>query len=956
MLDLKLPMSYVPADSKAYPLVVQVVNKGGQPRFLSKDVIITLSSSDPTVGYTEPSILLKAGESSTVTTFKSTFIVGSTNLTASASGLTSCTIVVKTVGISGAPTKLVGYILPSKVLAKNGTRALIVVELQDANGFPAHAPEDLTVFLSSSVTSVGIVDPLITIRKNSTFAVAYFYPTNQPSHTEVTVSASGFKSTTIKITTISYNPNKLALYVLPEILPKQSKGSVIVQIQDSKGRPIVATADIKVTLASSNTSIAAFNTNILIINKGESYGRAELTTGNFSASTAVYAAAHGYESANATVSVSETLDAKGGALKLFAVPTILADGQMHSVLAVVMLDDNSTSLVRPPNPIRIYFSSSNTRVGEVTELVFSSKEYAYANFRSLTIGDTTITALADDFNASKITVSVVEQPKLNLSLCICPPIIPVNSPYEPIIVVQAQNEYGEPILASADVEVHLYLSNTKVGRVEGSVYINQSEYYGLSSYHISSELGNATITATASNFASATANIAIFRAGASKISLNIEPSTVIADIATLQNIFVTLQDMYGYPAKAPYDTHIVLSSSNSEIGSLPASLTIPKNETFAYTSFHKSGKEGTTQITAHSKGLQSSAKTLSSILLEQEATISALTTKIYTYDQLTIHITTQFEGQPLSGVDIIWSPSEHLLEASPKSDAQGVANAVFTSSVEGEYTIKAILSKPGFNAAEASLSILVKPRQLSIATKAPLEVRTFEEVNILVKVTEDGKPIEGALVTLKPSQGNIVTRGSYTDVNGTIQAAFRCDEPPKAAIYYTVKKAGYTVSNGSLTFNIKPQPISVALSTNASVIDAGNILEVAALVTSGDKPIDNATLKWDVMGGLVLNMANYSDKQGIGRLTLKSDEDADAVYISVVAAKKGYSSGMGATTIKILPLPLFQSITTLSFWQKNPFVTPFVAALIVVCVLLVRALKKKSSTTKSEDLDLDAEI
>jgi len=956
MLDLKLPMPYVPADSKTYPLVVQIVNKDGQPRFLTKDIVITLSSSNPTIGYTESTLLLKAGQSSTLTTFTSTFNIGCTNITASASGLASSTITVRTVGVSGAPTKLAAYILPNKVLAKNGTEAMVVVELQDGNGLPARATEDLIISLSSSVTSVGVVDPKIIVRRNSTFAIACFYPTDQPGSTKITVSASGLQSTTLEVETLSYNPNKLILCLLPNILPKQSKGMVIVQIQDSRGRPITATSDIKVILTSSNTSIAALETNFLTIQKGMNYGKAYLTTGNLSASAIIYAAAQGYVSAEATIQVMETEIAKSGTLQIFSVPTLLADGRQHTIVSAIMMNSNLTSLVRPPYPLKIYFSSSNTRVGEVSEEVRTSKEYAYAEFTSLTAGCTTISALADNFNAAQTTITVVEEPRFKLDLCIRPSLVPIDSPCKPFIVVEVQNEYGEPLPAPADIEAHLFSSNTRVGTAEASVFINQSQYYTVAFFHIASDLGNTTITATASNFASATAEIATFKVGASKIYLSIEPSVVIADNSISQNIFVMLQDMYGYPTNAQRDTHIFLTSSNIEIGSLPSSLIIPKDETFTLTYFKKSDKEGVTQITAHSEGLQSSVKTLSSVLLEPNVKISASSTKAYTYDHVNIYINVQFEGQPIGGAEVTWFTTATLLDASRFSNVEGVAKATFATPKEGEYSVKAQISKAGFKAAEAELQLSIKPRSLSVEVKAPPEVRTFEEADVLIKVTEEGRPIKGASVTLKPSQGNIIVRSDQSDSDGEVKSVFQANESSKVTIYYSVKKTGYVTYNGSFIINVKPRPLSITLSTNASAFDADDILEFRALVSSENKTVENANLSWNIVGGVVLKKTDVTDKNGIGRLILKSDGEATTVYINVVASKKGYSSALASTSIEVLPLPLYQSITTLSFWQKNPLLlTSLVAASIIIGIFLFKFLKKRSAT-KPEDLELATEI
>ncbi len=74
--------------------------------------------------------------------------------------------------------------------------------------------------------------------------------------------------------------------------------------------------------------------------------------------------------------------------------------------------------------------------------------------------------------------------------------------------------------------------------------------------------------------------------------------------------------------------------------------------------------------------------------------------------------------------------------------------------------------------------------------------------------------------------------------------------------------------------------------------------------------------------------------------------------IDVTAAKKGYSSTMASINVEILPLPLYQSIATFSFWQKNPLAASMVAVLAIVCVFLVRMLKKRADATKQDELEL----
>ncbi len=953
-LELNLPMPYVPADGKTYPLILQVVNKEGQPRFLTEDAVIKLSSSNITIGHTEQTILLKAGESSTIIPFKSTFNIGYTNITASASGLLSGATTIRTVGISGAPAKLVLHSLPNKVLAKAGGKAIVVVELRDGNGLPARASEDLIVSLFSSITSVGVTDPTLIIRRNSTFGTAYFYPTNQPGTTEIKAVTSGLESAKAEVTTVAYNPNKLSVYLLPPILPKQSRGAVIVQIQDPYGRPIVAPKDIKVILTSNDTSTAQLDTNILIIPQGMSYGGASITTGNITGEAAIYAAAQAYEGSSSTLSVREAQEAVEGRLLLSSLPQLIPDGRVHTVLSVIMMNDNLTNPVRPPYPTQIHLSSSNTRVGEVSEVVLNENGYVYANFTSYTVGSTAITAVADNFDSSQTAVAVVEQAKFRLNLQVCPSLIPIDLPHKPIVLIEVQNANGEPREAEAEVKIQLYSSNTRVGKVEQLLVIKEGESSGLSFFELSSELGNTTITAAAPNFIAASATAATFRAGPSNIYLSIEPSIVIADGSTTQNIFITLQDMFGYPARAPADIKLTLSTSNEAIGTLQTSLTMPKHSTWISTYFTKSSTQGSTQIIAHAEGLQPSAKTLSTILLNLDVNLYASTTKVYTYERVSIYSSIQFEGRPISGAEIKWSTVANLLNAASKSDIEGLAKATFTSPIEGEYVVKVTVAKAGFKPVESSVKVSVKPRPLYVEVKAPPEIRTFEEVEISIKVVDDGRPVEGAKVNIKPSQGSLVMVNDITNVQGVSKAVYKCNEPSKVALNFVINKTGYIIYNGSTIINVKPQPLTIALRANASAIGVNNALEVKASVISGDRAVEGASLNWNVVGGTILAKSDVTDTQGVGTLILKSEE-ADTLTIDVSAAKKGYTSALTSINVKILPLPFYQSMATLAFWQKNPLVTSMVAALAIVCFFLFRAVRRKAATNKDE-LEFTGEI
>jgi hypothetical protein len=87
-----------------------------------------------------------------------------------------------------------------------------------------------------------------------------------------------------------------------------------------------------------------------------------------------------------------------------------------------------------------------------------------------------------------------------------------------------------------------------------------------------------------------------------KLGLMAAPTSVLADNSTYHCIYVQLQDVSGQPVRALQDTTISLSSSQTNIGIVDSSITIPKGETYASADFSTTFSPGTTTISATATG------------------------------------------------------------------------------------------------------------------------------------------------------------------------------------------------------------------------------------------------------------------------------------------------------------------------------------------------------------------
>ena len=87
----------------------------------------------------------------------------------------------KTIGV--VPSKLTVYLSPAVIPNDTGTHYVVFVQLQDAAGNPGFAPADgVGVSLSSSNTTVGTVNPAVTIAAGTHFVRTWFKSTTTIFH------------------------------------------------------------------------------------------------------------------------------------------------------------------------------------------------------------------------------------------------------------------------------------------------------------------------------------------------------------------------------------------------------------------------------------------------------------------------------------------------------------------------------------------------------------------------------------------------------------------------------------------------------------------------------------------------------------------------------------------------------------------------------------------------------
>ncbi len=444
-------------------------------------------------------------------------------------------------------------------------------------------------------------------------------------------------------------------------------------------------------------------------------------------------------------------------LKIYAGPTsVLADNRTYSILVVQLLDGKGVPL-RAPQDVGVRLSSSLTSVGNVDSTVTITKgeTCTSANFyATYTPGSTTITAAASGYTTVQTTVKTVGPIPSALAVYIYPPVLPADDNHYGAVVVQLQDSSGSPAKAPNEgVTVTLSSSNTTATTVDPDLRIEAGKTYGIVNVQPNAA-GSAVITATSSGYTSgqATLTAQVVEGAAVKLKVYLAPLKVPADGNTYRQVAVQLQDAKGKLATFPTDTTVTLSSSNTAVGTVEETITIPAGKTYALARFTTTYQSGSTSITATATNCTPNQATLNSV--------GPIPSKLAVY---ALPSTLPADGATCDAIQVQLQDSK----GTPAKDPVGDILVYLSSSVPEVGTVNSALTIPfgetqaagAFTSTNAASATTITA-QTSGYTSGQAKITTYliDSVFLGVSVNADSTLVESA---------NQTTLRAYVTYNGT---------------------------------------------------------------------------------------------------------------------------------------------------------------------------------------------
>jgi hypothetical protein len=201
VLTLQFAPPNLLTDGGTYPaVIVGLMNSAtSQPADSPVNLWVNLTSSAASAGSIPSTVEIKAGTSYQRVNFKTSGLLGTDEIVATAPGFVSAKA--KLSLVSSAATGLGLYAAPIFVLAGAQTYSdIIAVQLQDSNGAPAKTYSNITVELSSQNLATGKVSSSVVIRNGTTFSLVNLTTTSMPGQINIDAVASGLVSTSVNLT------------------------------------------------------------------------------------------------------------------------------------------------------------------------------------------------------------------------------------------------------------------------------------------------------------------------------------------------------------------------------------------------------------------------------------------------------------------------------------------------------------------------------------------------------------------------------------------------------------------------------------------------------------------------------------------------------------------------------------------------------------------------------------
>ncbi|WP_434777457.1 invasin domain 3-containing protein [Neisseria sp. Ec49-e6-T10] len=742
---------------------------------------------------------------------------------------------------------------PSSIVADGTTEATVTITLSDANGNPVSGEASkLVISLSGSLGTLGNItdvgNGVYTAKLTSTTAgsetVGFSYDgTVATGKTAPITYTAGDVDLGHGNTTINVSPSSI-------VADGTTEATVTITLSDANGNPVSGEASkLAISLSGSLGSLSS------ITDVGNGVYTAKLTSTTAGSETVGFSY-DGTVATGKTAPITYTagdVDLGHGNTTLNVSPSsIVADGTTEATVTITLSDANGNPVSGEAAKLAISLSGSLGTLGNITE---AGNGVYTAKLTSTTAGSETVGFSYDGTVATGKTAPItytagdVDLGHASTSIAVNPSSIVADGTTEATVTITLSDANGNPVSGEAS-KLAISLSGS-LGSLSSITDVGNGVY---TAKLTSTTAGSETVgfsydgTVATGKTAPITYTAGDVDLGHGNTTLNVSPSSIVADGTTEATVTITLSDANGNPVSGEAaKLAISLSGSLGTLGNITEAgngvytakltSTTAGSETvgFSYDGTVATGKTASITYTAGDVDLGHAS---TSIAVNPSSIVADGTT------EATVTITlSDANGNPVSGeaAKLAISLSGSLGSLSSITDVgNGVYTAKLTSTTAGSETVgfsydgtvatgktaPITYTAGDVDLGHASTSIAVNPSSIVAdgTTEATVTI-TLSDAN--------GNPVSGEAAKLAISlSGSLGTLGNITDVgNGVYTAKLTSTTAGSETVGFsydgtvaTGKTAPITytagdvdLGHGNTTLNVSPSSIVADGTTEATV-------------------------------------------------------------------------------------------------------------------------------------------
>ncbi|MEM2760369.1 MAG: hypothetical protein QXU32_00275 [Nitrososphaerales archaeon] len=691
---------------------VQLVNFFGNPVLADEDIVINLSSSDPSVVNLRKEVTIKKGENFVVNEFT---VIGSgiTLLQAEVPGKWKESAKI-TVSQPQTPLELKFYAAPQIAPARQGQIIHGFVQLQDASGVPVKADRDISVNVISDSSDV----------RGGTGIIK--------------------KGTTTAILQLAINTNKSCFDVGIDRAPKNDNFDPCIElVAVAKGfksqsqlielRTPVTRVDLS---AETRFDDPAFTKIDPVI---------------FPTSIAIDSNQQNIEPVVNMPILSDGTEKPIGVVQLMRFVDSNQDGQID--LAGVNENGEPCPAIGTTCPV-IPFTDISPVIESDDDFKMEIKTAVIPKGRSSSLlqasvgyqgGDAEVASIAEFFGQTFTQFKLHGHSGISLAAEPVISKIMARSDFPYMVYFKDSNgissySIGDMTLSISktdkpEAEIGTSKTTTEILAIESGMIVKGSPYVLL---HASSKgKGSSTMTIESSvkdMLFSTTNTLTMSTQLPEKLGFFV-PNLILGNAK--YTVPLQVLDKNGFPIKTVSDVEILFVPSIRNIISAPETIMLPKGEYYA-TILIEAKNDGKTEITALANNFQSTKLNAEVTTPTPTAVLTPSSKTVQVGNQFSVTLNSKFNDAPVSNLNVKWSSDKAtLVVADQRTNEQGNANAKFLMKEASPFVVRAEISGPGYKTNTVTLNMQTESLPERVGLNLDTQIGGSENAGVMDLLTKN---------------------------------------------------------------------------------------------------------------------------------------------------------------------------------------------------------------------------